>query len=576
MRSDTTKDNTIRFIRDHLEDYVFPSNERELKREFQSLSFTDDAACVSEQVEKCYKKFFNLFDNNIFYTKYRIEKSCLKNKITCKKVTGHFVFCKDESRYIPIYEFRENRSSSDQALMSTFHDIWKKFAQELKGYQPVFKKNLTQIPNRYRYNWLYSCTKRLQRTKWCLSIMVLGLFLIHNVLCSLGVKWKFGVLAVWVLAFGITTIGVIRVKLNNWITCYEYCQIAEKMKEVDTSEEFPNMIFSEIWKDQDKDNDSYKRFRLDEIRASVENLSKQNLNKIKKRRREFLKEIDGENRKIMADTIVGILLLVFLSNGEQLSRIAERQVENMKELPVSETEIVVAEPADIEETLPALTLVDSYAAITGYQSTLDKIEVYEQPDEYSTKLNDLNIQNKQKINILEEYETERGELWYKVVLPQGKKGWVNRKKLKYVYKNELDTAAEQITDQIESIPELCDGNLENVWEMPEDFMQKNGEICLQLNDITPIEGLIFYNGNYNDNVYSQYGKVTEIVVCLDDKEEIPLRVEEQYNLKGQLIPIKGEAKAITIRLVKTQPGFSKNKKIREKVCISDIVVLGSD
>lgn len=548
-----SKSDVMKFIKRNLKNYEFPSEKNGLKQKIAALSFGKNRKSSWEQVEECYQEFFDCLDNNIFYSRFGIENTHI-NGITCRKVTGHFVFCEDKNLYIPICEFKNRKDLLKKDLIGTFGGGWKKFSKDLKKYKPVFDK--IEIPWWYEHIWL------------CIGLCYFVLLVVIQIVKNWNNKIR--------IVFEIFVCIIIQsiVIVNIWNERRMCCKIIKEIREVEIAETFRDKILEEIGSGQGKYGVYVKRKRisLERIRDVTDCLRRNSQKKLALSKKKIIKI--GLNLAITA-------IIVFCVEFSQVESMFENDL-RFTNIPYKIVSAIGGETYErindwvyhgeaSEEVWKKNYDVEEYRVIS------ENIKLHNNPTEHSSVLSFNNLEPGKKVKVGEEYKTDVGELWFKIGLPfETVKGWVNRRELKFVYKNEISIKdVEQIVDDdILSIPALCDGNLESVWKVPAGFLTKDGEIHLRLEKTAKIKGIVIYNGNYMGKEYSQYGKVAEMTVLLDGKDQGSLEVKKDYNLEGQFIPLSGEAKNITIKLTKIYPGESKDDEISNIACISDITIIG--
>lgn len=277
---------------------------------------------------------------------------------------------------------------------------------------------------------------------------------------------------------------------------------------------------------------------------------------------------------IMCVPTISVIFLAYigLHYGEphSISTVEENKLMAEKETENTHAEVDMPDsPGTFTSPVPTRKL-----RISGYTVAAEWAEVWENPYEYGTVLHELSRGT--RVDALNYIGSNNREIWYEVLLDDGRHGWINRRKIKTIFENEVPVTIKQIAKDNLLIPELYDGNLESIWKIPKDFSKENYKLQLVLDETTDIDGILIYNGNYEKNDYHQYGKVTGIEMCLDKNKKITKDLGSKYNLDGVYIPVSESAKEITLQIKAVQPGLSLDEDIRNTICISEIIVLRKD
>lgn len=536
-----TKFDTMRFIQRHIKEYNFPAEFRELQEEIASgLGF--DA-----QMESCYDTFFKNFDNNILFCVYNIVSLNSDTKITCENVNRYFY--EYNQTYIPL------NILSAQNQKEIFRDIWKAFDGQIRPFQQAWEGKQEVIE--------HFCMKKTMLFWGKVSVNIVKIISLGT-----GILWlinKFDSKC-WLIFMVIIYCFLLYVqsRLRELDRNYNVTMFARTICEINLEDEFFIDKFDSFLIEKKKQKKNKQSFKLEDVRESLDGLEKQ-LKEQKHRRTILL----GRNKKTISikknlrDYIgMPVVFAIFLFIRYVPLNVLDDFPENV------EDEAVQMSASDNTEVV-----VDSDSRL--YRVAADNVKVREEPDSYSDFLKELHKGETIYISDGDRLGETDKEVWYRIELEDEISGWVNRKSLELERsdKAEIESAILKNEENVFEEDELFDGYMESVWIAPSEFLKQESTILLTLNHIEEIAGIIIYSGNYKDNDFHQYGKVTKAAISFDGGDEEMVEIDTGYNLEGYYVPISGKAKEITIRPIEIQPGLSKEADVSETICISEIIVL---
>lgn len=547
---------TLLFIRENLKYYRFAGRAKQFRRKLSKTNFQKSSY---HDIDCYYNEFVEKFDNNVYYHYYQIKNE-MKDKITSKKLEGYFGYDSARDLYIPCEIYFKNR-------MGLFENERKSFEEDSGGIRGTCKQ----------YQELLESNQKKKHITWCISnIVAISISFFVVVLCLRADNkiFKYGLP---VAAYVIDVIGLI------WTLWEKRC-----MDGALRIADYVSLNYQDI-SDQKLRRKKFADVSLQDIWKFCEKIVEADGGSLIYTQ---IMEVIGLLKKKVAATIpyaifptvilVGSVIFFSLKSGfnphslkpETTSLIETSQTAEVADHELSTTPVKQENPTQSSE--PSKTVISAEAVKTTktgvtYVAAVSSLNVMKEPDTYGTVLSTLHLGD--EINVEYEITTSNRDIWYNVLLPDGRKGWVSRRNVKLIFPQAANIIEARRSDGTPMGSELYDGYLESACEFTATELNQQLAFTLTLDESTQIEEILIYNGYYKDNEFHRYGKVTEVAISFDDGEEVICQIETEYNQNGYVIRLSGKARRITIRPTNIQRGASTENEIRDTVYISEIIVL---
>lgn len=585
---------TMKWIQQNLKDYDFPQRSSELQREIGKLSFP----CDDEKLKECCDRFFSGFDNDIFCFAYGLQRR-EDHRITGRKLYHYFVHYKNADIYVPlgIYleamrpdaawdEWKQNidmleqeeygAGAADQfrfrAARDTFESEWEKVRDELRNYPScadiITKKDKFQKSNRWRKRLLIGSVILL------LASVIMYIFSFPKELCvALAIV---SLLTFFLIVFSKET------GIALWIlSLYNEFQFVTNIKPLYESN-YPELL-EEMFRCIDKMRRPKHVYDLASVREHLENLEKQlddwnHEEEERKERWRIRKQCIKSASSVLA--VVLLVMIIFVCEWflpiqpTNQGLIAEEAPEGgSANADSGESYVVSGNDGEKNEVSEDMTEEESDPTSFWYQVMAERANIRTEPVDGKEKV----VSGNPKVSVSDTSGSPESGLWYRIRLPGGEEGWMNRKLLKRLYSNEVSVKEGYTSNRGRSAYNFYDGYIQSYCQFSGKDVEQEEEIILTLEKETVIDRIILYSGNYNNNDYERYGKISKIEIGTDSAEESWQEVDlyKDYDVEGQDITWEDDTPTdrITIRLKEMKPGTDLSSATRNIACLSEIIVL---
>lgn len=587
---------TMKWIQQNLKDYDFPQRSSELQREIGKLSFP----CDDEKLKECCDKFFSGFDNDIFRFAYGLQTR-EDHRITGRKLYHYFVHYENADIYIPlgIYleamrpdaawdEWKQNidmleqeeygAGAADQfrfrAARDTFESEWEKVRGELRNYPScaniMTKKDKFQKSNRWKIGLM-------------IVILVIFVPVIRCYFLPLGGLCAY--LAIMVMVGLILFVGIKFIKAVGRFYCI--CGLRKEFQFVTNIKPLYESDYPELLEEMFRCIDKMRRpkhvYDLASVRGDLEELKRQldDWNHEEEERKEKWR-IRKQCIKSASSALAVVLLVMIIFVGERFlpiqptnqGLIAEDTPEGgSANADSGEVYIVPDNDGEKNKEPEDMTEEESDPTSFWYQVMAERANIRTEPVDGKEKV----ISGNPKVGVSEISGSSESGLWYRIRLPGGEEGWMNRKLLKRLYSNEVSVKEGYTSKRKRSAYNFYDGYIQSYCQFSGKDVEQEEEIILILEKETAIDRLILYSGNYNNDDYARYGKISKIEISTDSAEKLwrEVDLDTDYNVEGQCIVWEDDTPTdrITIRLKEMEPGTDSSSATRSIACLSEIIVL---